>query len=119
MGIPNVSEMENEIAEKRDTVTQDKNTQTSTERKVIMDVDDKYRSIQQSWAKLHTSSVTQKYATENLRVYKNQYRVQAALLKVVFQAQTTLAQANSDYQHALADYWTAQADFEYALGEDK
>lgn len=109
----------NEIAEKRDTVTQDKNTETSTERKVIMDVDDKYRNIQQSWAKLHTAGLTQRYATENLRVYKNQYKVQAALLKVVFQAQTTLAQANSDYQHALADYWTAQAEFEYALGEDK
>jgi outer membrane protein TolC len=109
----------NEIAEKRDTVTQDKNTETSTARKVIMDVDDKYRSIQQSWAKLHTATVTQKYATENLRVYENQYKVQAALLKVVFQAQTTLAQANSDFQHALADYWTAQAEFEYALGKDQ
>jgi outer membrane protein len=109
----------NEIAEKRDTVTQDKNTETSTERKVIMDVDDKYRQIQQSWSKLHAASLTQKYATENLRVYQNQYKVQAALLKVVFQAQTTLTQANSDYQHALADYWTAQAEFEYALGEDQ
>ncbi|MBV8572293.1 MAG: TolC family protein [Acidobacteriaceae bacterium] len=108
-----------EIAEKKDTVTQDKNTESSTERKVIMDVDDKYRQIQQSWAKLHTADVTQRYAKENLRVSNNQYKVQAALLKVVFQAQTTLAQANSDYQHALADFWTAQAEFEYALGEDQ
>jgi outer membrane protein TolC len=84
-----------------------------------MDVDDKYRQILQSWSKLRTARLSQKAAVENLRVYKNQYEVQAALLNVVFQAQTKLAQANSDYEHAIADYWTAQAQFEYALGEDQ
>ena len=108
-----------EIAEKRATVTQDHNTQTSTERKVIMDVDDKCRQMQQSWSKLKAARLSQKAALENLRVDKDQYEVQAALLKVVFQAQTTLAQANSDYQHGLADYWTARAEFEHALGDDQ
>ncbi len=109
----------NEIAEKRDTVTQDKNTETSTGRKVIMDVDDKYRQLQQDWSKLHAATLAQRAASENLRVNKNQYEVHAALLKVVFQAQTTLAQANSDYEHALSDYWTAKAEFEHAIGEDQ
>ncbi len=109
----------NEIAEKRVTVAQDKNTETSTERKVIMDVHDKYRQWQQSWSKLRATRLGQKAATENLRVDKNQYEVQAVLLKVVFQAQSTLAQANSEYQHALADYWSAKADLEHALGEDQ
>ena len=109
----------NEIAEKKDTVTQDKNTELSTQRKIIMDVDDKYRQIQQSWSKLKAARLSQKAALENLRVDTNQYKVQAALLKVVFQAQTTLAQANSDYQHGLADYWTAKAEFEHALGENQ
>ncbi len=63
----------NEIAEKRAAVTQDKNTQTSTERKVMMEVDSKYRQLQQSWAKLHTATLSQHAATENLRVEKNQY----------------------------------------------
>ena len=109
----------NELAEKRDTVAQDKNTQSSAERKVVMNVDDDYRQIQQSWSKLRAAKLSQRAATENLRVDNNLYKVQAALLKVVFQAQTTLAQANSDYQRALADYWTAQAEFEHALGEDQ
>lgn len=109
----------NEIAEKRDTVKQDKNTETSTGRKVIMDVDDKYRQVQQDWSKLRAATLTQRAASENLRVDKNQFEVHAALLNVVFQAETTLAQANSDYQHALADYWTAKADFEHAIGEDQ
>jgi outer membrane protein TolC len=109
----------NEIAEKKDTVSQDKNTETSTGRKVIMDVDDKYRSLQQGWSKLHAATLAQHAAAENLRVDKNQYEVHAALLNVVLQAQTTLAQANSDYQYALADYWTAKANFEHAIGEDQ
>ncbi len=109
----------NEIAEKRDTITQDKNTETSTGRKVIMDVDDKYRQMQQGWSKLHAATLSQRAASETLRVDKNQYEVHAALLKVVLQAETTLAQANSDYQHALADYWSAKADFEHAIGEDQ
>jgi outer membrane protein len=108
-----------EIAEKRDTVSQDKNTQTETERKVVMDVDDKYRQMQQNWSKLRAAKLSQRAALEALRVNKNQYEVQAVLLKVVFQSQTTLAQANSDYQHALADYWSAKAEFEHALGEDQ
>ncbi len=109
----------NEVAEKRDTVSQDTNTEASARRKVIIDVDNNYRQMQQSWSKLRVAGLSQKAATENLRVGKNQYELQAALLKVVFQAQSTLAQANSDYQHALADYWTAKANFEHALGDDQ
>ncbi len=108
-----------EIGEKGSTVAQDKNTETSATRKVIMDVDDKYRQLQQSWSKLRVAKLSQRAALENLRVNQNQYEVKAALLQVVFQAQTTLSQANSEYQHGLADYWNAKAQFEHALGEDK
>ena len=108
-----------EIAEKRDTVAQDKNNEAAARRKVIMDVDDKYRKLQQNWSKLQVAGLTQQAAIENLRVNNNQYEVQNVLLKVVLQAQNTLAQANSEYQHGLADYWTARADFDHALGDDQ
>lgn len=109
----------NEIAEKKDTVAQDKNTELSTTRKIILDVDNKYRQMQQSWSKLRVAKISQKAALENLRVGKNQYEVQASLLQVVFQAETTVSQANSDYEHGLADYWTARAEFDHAMGEDQ
>jgi outer membrane protein TolC len=47
------------------------------------------------------------------------YRLDAVLLKDVLQAQTSRADANYDYQKALLAFWTAKADFEKALGEDK
>jgi outer membrane protein TolC len=109
----------NEVAEKKDTVTQDKNTEASTRRKVILDVDNKCRQMQQSWAKLRVAKINQKAALENLRVDKNQYEVKAALAQVVFQAESTVAQANSSYQQGLADYLSARAEFEHALGEDQ
>lgn len=109
----------NEIAEKRDTVAQDKNTVASAERKVIIDVDDKYRQMQQSRLKLRAAKLSQKAAVESLRVGKNQYAVKAALLNVVLQGETTLAKANADYQQGLAAYWSAKAEFEHALGEDQ
>jgi outer membrane protein len=109
----------NEIAEKRDTLAQDKNNQSSTERKVLMDVDDKYRAIQLSRSKLRAAKLTQAAASETLRVNKDQYQVRSVLLQVVFQSQTALAQANADFTRALADFYTAQADWEQALGNDQ
>jgi hypothetical protein len=43
--------------------------------------------------------------------------VTAALLSDVLQSQSTLAEANHQFQQALLDYWTARAEFEKALGE--
>jgi outer membrane protein TolC len=108
-----------EIKEKHASVQQDKNTELSTQRRIIMDVDDKYRQQQQNWSKVRATKLTQKAAAEALRVNNNQYEHEAALLKVVLQAQSTLAQADSEYQHALADYWTGKAEFEHALGKDQ
>lgn len=107
-----------EILEKSHTVSQDENTEASTEQKVILDVNNKYRQLQQSWAKLRATKLSQRAALEALRVNKDQFEVQAALLKVVFQAQSTLAQANAGYQSGLAEYWSAKAEFEHAIGED-
>jgi outer membrane protein TolC len=40
-------------------------------------------------------------------------------LKDVLQAQTSLANADYDYQKALLSFWTAKADFEKAIGEER
>jgi outer membrane protein TolC len=60
----------------------------------------------------------QETARENVRLRLTQYDVQAALLSDVLQTQSSLADSDSQYQQALAAFWTARADFERALGED-
>ena len=54
-----------------------------------------------------------------LRVNTNKYKLTAALMSDVLQSQATLAEANHQYQQALLGYWTAKAEFEKALGEEK
>jgi len=54
-----------------------------------------------------------------LRVTTGRYKFQAVLLSDVLQSQASLAEANHEYQSALLAFWTAKAEFEKALGEDK
>jgi outer membrane protein TolC len=63
--------------------------------------------------------LSQETAIESLRVAKNRFAVQSALLKDVLQVQVSLEQSNSDYQQALVSFWNARAEFERALGEDQ
>jgi outer membrane protein TolC len=50
---------------------------------------------------------------------QNKYEVQAALLSDVLQVQTSVVETDHQYQQALVAFWTARAEFEKALGEDK
>ena len=41
------------------------------------------------------------------------------MLSDVLKSQASLAEATNGYQRALLTFWTAKAEFEKALGEDK
>ena len=58
-------------------------------------------------------------AREKLRETMDAFKNETALIKDVLEAQTRLAQANSEYQKSLSGFWTAKADFEKATGEEK
>lgn len=108
-----------ELAEKTKTLTQARNDLLETENRVVIDVDSKYRKLQETAQMLRVSRLNQETAAANVQVNANQYRIQAVLLKDVLQAQSKLADANYQYQRALLDFWTAKAEFEKATGEDK
>ena len=48
----------------------------------------------------------------------NQYREKSALLADLLQEQASVAQADNQYQQALAGFWTAKAGFDQAVGRD-
>jgi outer membrane protein TolC len=58
-------------------------------------------------------------AKENLRVSTGQYKFQTVMLSDVLKSQASLAETTNEYQRALLTFWTAKAEFEKALGEDK
>ena len=108
-----------ELAAKSRTIEQATNNLRETENRVAIDVNSRYRKLQETAQLLRVTRLAQEAEAANVTVMSNRYRVQASLLKDVLQAQTSLADANFQYQKALLGFWTAKAEFEKATGEDK
>jgi outer membrane protein len=108
-----------ELAEKGKAIEQAQHDERETESLVLMEVNSKFRKLQQTRQLLAVNQLAQEAAREQVRVTSNRYAVQAALLRDVLQAQTSLAEANHQYQQSLLDFWAARADFEKAIGGDQ
>ena len=106
-----------ELAEKDKTIEQANERLREAQSRVLIDVSDKFRKLQQTRQAL-VVAIADETARETLRIYTNKYKLAAALLSEVLQSQSTLAEANHQYPQALLGYWTTQAEFEKALGED-
>jgi outer membrane protein len=85
---------------------------------VTLDVHVRFRAVHEAESALKLAGLTRDTAVERLRVVTDQYAVEAILLKDVLEAQTALARATSEYQQAIAAFWTARADLEEAVGDD-
>jgi outer membrane protein len=108
-----------EIAEKRKTSEQTENALLETESKVLIDVNSKFRKLQQTNQLVRVARLAQETARESLRLAENKYRVQAVLLSDVLRTQSSVAEADHQYRQALLAFWTAKAELEKTLGEDK
>jgi len=108
-----------ELAEKNRTIAQADNTVLETESRVLLDVNSRFRTLLETCQLIRIAKLAQTTARANVQVAANKYRLDAVLLKDVLTAQTSLANADYEYQKALLSFWTAKADFEKALGEDK
>ena len=86
---------------------------------MLIEVNDRYRKLEEACQQIRIAKLAQTQARANVQMAAFKYRVDAVLLKDVLQAQTSLADANYEYQKALLSFWTAKADFEKAMGEDK
>jgi outer membrane protein TolC len=93
-------------------------TAQDAEQQVLLDVNQKFRKLMETRALLDTQAAVQETEREKLRVLMNQYREKAALLADLLQEQALVAQADNQYQQALAGFWTAKADFDHAVGRD-
>jgi outer membrane protein TolC len=83
---------------------------------VTLDVNAKHRKVQETRSALELADLARQTASERLRVATERYRVEAALLKDVLEAQTAVARATQEYQQALGAFWTARADLDEAVG---
>jgi len=108
-----------QLAEIDDTIEQAKNGLKETEDQVLVDVGDKLRKLRLTGQALRVAKLNEDAAKENLRVSTGQYKFQAVMLSDVLKSQASLAEATHEYQSTLLKFWTAKAEYEKALGEDK
>jgi outer membrane protein TolC len=108
-----------ELAEKEKTIEQARDSLRDAENRVLIDVGEKFRKLRQTRQAFVVAQLGEQTARENLRVNTNKFKFTAALMSDVLESQATLAEASHQFQQALLGYWTAQAEFEKALGEDK
>jgi outer membrane protein len=102
----------------KDSVKQTTLTQQDAEQQVMVEVKAKFRQLAEARALLDTSALAQEAEREKLRVVTNRYGQKAALLSDVLQQEAAVAQADADYQKALAAFWSAKASFDFALGRN-
>jgi outer membrane protein TolC len=108
-----------EVSEKARSIEQAELALREAENNVRVEVNSKFRKLQQARQMLAITRLSQEASTEKLRVVSNRYKLQAALLNDVLNVQSALAEADNQYQHALLAFWAARADFEKALGGDQ
>jgi outer membrane protein TolC len=106
-----------EATEAGKTIEQAGNALREAEAQVALDVNSRFRKLQESRALLRVSQAAQASAREKLRVATNKFKQEAALFKEALQTQAGVADANHQYQQALLAFLTARADFEKAIGE--
>jgi outer membrane protein TolC len=108
-----------ELADRDKSISEASNALADTESQIVMEVNTRFRQMQESRQLLKVAKLSQTQARANVQLVTYKYRLDAVLLKDVLQAQTVLANSDYDYQKALLAFWTAKADFEKAIGEDK
>ena len=85
---------------------------------ILLDVNNRYRKLAQSRQALSVAQTAREAAQEKLRETNDKFSKEAVLLRDVLQQQTSVANANHNYDEALLGFWSAKANFEKALGEE-
>jgi len=111
---------------RKDVVNQKKIVETQaqaqlreTQSKVLMDVNSRFRKLEESRMLLEVAAVERDAARQRLREVTNKFELKAILLSDVLRQQATTAGASDDYQQALLGFWTAKSEFEKSVGEDQ
>ena len=108
-----------EAAEREKAMEQAKTTAAEMRSRIIIDVNTRFRKLEESKARLRVTSLGLDAARERRQVTSTRYAEGTALLADVLQSQAAVAAANDQYQSAVLGFLTARADFERALGETR
>jgi outer membrane protein TolC len=104
------------IRELKATVEQKSTAEEDAEQRVLLDVDDRFRKLAEARMLLDVQTDSRDAARVKLREVTDHFTQQTALLSDLLQQQATVSQTDAQYQQAVAEFWTARAEFEKAIG---
>jgi outer membrane protein TolC len=104
------------IRELKASTEQKELTEQDEEQRVLLDVEGKFRKLQETRMLLDAQTDAREAAEQKLREMTDKYAEQSALLSDLLEQQASVSQADAQYQQALAGFWTARAEFEKATG---
>ncbi len=108
-----------EAAEREKAMQQAKTTAAELRSRIILDVNTRFRRLEETKMQLRVTNLGLDAARERLQVTTTRYAEGSALLADVLQSQAAVATAHDRYQSAALDFWTARAEFERAVGESR
>lgn len=106
------------VNQKKITETQAQTQLHDVQARVLMDVNARFRKLEESRLLISVAQAERDAAQQRLREVTNKYEQQAVLLSDVLRQQASTASASDDYQQALLGFWSAKSEFEKSLGED-
>jgi outer membrane protein len=106
------------VNEKTIAVEQSKLNLDQTKSNVLVNLDKQFRALQEARMAVDVASTEQEASRQKLVEVTQQFEQKTKLLRDVLQQQAAVEKANSDYNEAIASFWTAKANFQKALGED-
>jgi outer membrane protein TolC len=83
---------------------------------VLVEVGDRYRKLSEARDQVEATSLSLEGLRARAPVVANRFRLEAALFKDALDVQAALTRATQDHEQALLSLWSAQVDFEQALG---
>jgi outer membrane protein TolC len=106
------------VNQKKVTETQAQTQLHDAQTRVLMDVNTRFRKLEESRMLISVAQAERDAAQQRLREVTNKYEQQAVLLSDVLRQQASAAGASDEYQQALLGFWSAKSEFEKSLGED-
>ena len=107
-----------EVNEKTMQVEQTKLSLDDTKAQVLINVDTQFRSLHEAHVAVSVATAKKEASTEKLREVTEKFRQKTVLLRDVLQQQSAVEGSNANYNEAMAEFWTAKANFQKAIGEE-
>src|SRR5258705_11068649 len=89
-----------------------------TREQILLEVNSKFRHLREARSHLAVAEAIRDAEIEKMRNQKEAYSQEAILLSDLLKQQSSLADAEGQYQQAVLAYWSARADFQKSLGEE-